>query len=127
MEALIINAEESTPAIILDKERNKFEIAGVSLPEDVFEFYAPVFSWIEEYLKQPNQKTELNVKLNYFNTSSSKIILEILNKLETLNKKGFEVVILWHYLEMDEDMLSTGREFESMLTIPFKFVTFMQS
>ncbi len=127
MEPLIISEGESTPKIILDKEKNKFEISGISLPEDVFEFYAPVFKWIEEYVQKPNQKTELTIKFNYFNTSSSKIILEILNKLEELKKKGFDVTISWYYLEMDEDMLSTGKEFESMLTIPFTFVTYMQA
>jgi hypothetical protein len=127
MEPLIISEGESTPKIILDKEKNKFEISGISLPEDVFEFYAPVFKWIEEYVKKPNQKTELIIKFNYFNTSSSKIILEILNKLDELKKKGFDVTISWYYLEMDEDMLSTGKEFESMLTIPFTFLTYMQA
>jgi len=127
MEPLIISEGESTPKIILDKEKNKFEISGISLPEDVFEFYAPVFKWIEEYVKKPNQKTELIIKFNYFNTSSSKIILEILNKLDELKKKGFDVIISWYYLEMDEDMLSTGKEFESMLTIPFTFLTYMQA
>ena len=89
----------------------------------MYTFFAPVFKWIEEYSKQPNQTTEFVVKLNYFNTASSKIILDILIKLEELQKKGFDVKISWYHLEMDEDILSTGKEFESMLSIPFRFVT----
>jgi len=122
MEPLNIKEGESTPKIILDKEKNKFEISGISLPEDVFTFFAPVFKWFEEYIKQPNPSTELLVKLNYFNTASSKIILDILIKLEELKKKGFEISVIWYHLDMDEDILSTGKEFESMLSIPFKFV-----
>jgi hypothetical protein len=123
MEPLIIKDGESTPKISLDKEKNKFEISGICLPEDVFTFFAPVFKWIEEYIKQPNPTTEFIIKLNYFNTASSKIILDILIKLEELKKKGFEVKISWYHLEMDEDILSTGKEFESMLSIPFKFIS----
>jgi hypothetical protein len=122
MEPLNIKEGEATPKIILDKEKNKFEISGISLPEDVFSFFAPVFKWIEGYMQQPNPHTELLVKLNYFNTASSKIILDILIKLEELKKKGFEVSVAWYHLDMDEDILSTGKEFENMLTIPFKFI-----
>ncbi len=122
MEPLTIKEGEATPKIILDKEKNKFEISGISLPEDVFSFFAPVFAWMEEYIKQPNPNTEFFVKLNYFNTASSKIILDILIKLEEIKKKGFEVSVAWYHLDMDEDILSTGKEFESMLTIPFKFI-----
>jgi hypothetical protein len=122
MEPLTIKEGEATPRIILDKEKNKFEISGISLPEDVYAFFAPVFTWMDEYIKQPNPNTEFYVKLNYFNTASSKIILDILIKLEEVKKKGFEVSVAWYHLDMDEDILSTGKEFESMLTIPFKFV-----
>jgi hypothetical protein len=126
MEALIIEEGISTPKVILDKEKGKFEISGQSLPEDVMSFYKPIFEWIEEYLKQPNKKTAFNFRLMYFNSASSKIILDILTLLEQLAEKGFDIEILWHYLEMDEDMLSTGKEFDEMLKIPFQFLSYMQ-
>jgi len=126
MEPLKIKESEATPKIVLDKGNNIFEISGISLPEDVFTFFAPVFKWIEEYIKEPNPAMEFVVKLTYFNTASSKIILDILLKLEELKKKGLDVSISWYHLDMDEDILSTGKEFESMLNIPFKFISFNQ-
>ena len=48
MEALIIKEDEGTPKIILDKDKNIFEISGNSLPEDIIAFYSPVFSWIKK-------------------------------------------------------------------------------
>jgi hypothetical protein len=126
MEPLIIYEGQSTPKIVLDKANEKFEIAGNSLPEDVLGFYSPVFNWFEEYIKQPNRQTELHIKLMYFNSSSSKAILDILNMLEEVAVKGFGVEIFWYYLEIDEDMLETGKEFEGMLKLPFQFISYMQ-
>lgn len=128
MKALIIREEEnSTPSIVLDKEKNKMEISGVSLPEDVISFYKPVLNWVDEYLKEPNPETEFNVKLTYFNTSSSKILLEILSRFEQLVTKGLQVTVHWHYPDMDEDLLATGKEFQSMLNASFNFIPFVQN
>ena len=126
MKPLIIAEDTSTPKVILDSEKGKFEISGVSLPEDVMSFYEPVFSWINEYKKNPNSQTEFIFRLNYFNSASSKIILDILTSLEEIAVKGHSVEIQWHYLEIDEDMLATGKEFEEMLKIPFNYIPFLQ-
>jgi hypothetical protein len=124
MTPLVIAEGTSTPKVVFDSEKGKFEISGNSLPEDVMSFYAPVFSWIDEYKKSPNPQTDFNVRLSYFNSASSKIILEILTSLEEIATKGKAVEIRWHYLEIDEDMLATGQEFESMLKMPFTYIPF---
>lgn len=127
MEALIIKEEEdSTPKVILDKRDNKLEISGVSLPEDVITFYKPVFNWIENYIKDPNSITDFDVRLTYFNTASSKVILDLLSKFEELTAKDLQVSINWYYPEMDEDLLATGKEFKSLLKIPFNFIPYFQ-
>ncbi len=122
MEPLIITEIESCPTIILDKENNKFEMSGNSLPEDVHTFYDPVFKWIKEYLDHPNVKTELSIKLVYFNSASVKAVLDILTLFEELIVKGYEMKVIWYFLEIDEDMLATGEELASVLKIPFEFV-----
>ena len=126
MEPLFIEEATSTPKVVLDSNNGKFEISGTSLPEDVMSFYEPVFSWIDEYKKQPNTSTEFHIRLSYFNSASSKIILDILCSLDEIASKGKSVLIHWHYLEIDEDMLETGKEFESMLNIPFTFIPYFQ-
>ncbi len=124
MKILKIEEEDSTPKILLDKENNIFEITGISLPEDVITFYKPVLNWINDYLKEPNLSTEISIKLSYFNTSSSKVILEILSLFDSLIERGLMVSTSWYYLEMDDDMLATGKEFKSLLKMPFSFVPF---
>jgi hypothetical protein len=125
MEPLFLAEEQSTPQITLDKEKNIFEIAGNSLPEDVLTFYAPALKWLEEYLKQPNKKTEFQFKFLYLNSSSSKVILDILLLLEKLASQGNDVIVVWHFMELDEDMLSTGKEYEGMVNVPFEFIASM--
>lgn len=124
MVPLIIEEGQSTPYIALDNTTGRFEITGNSLPEDVLGFYAPVIAWLEEYVETPAPKTEVHIKLSYFNSSSSKAILDVLVLLEGIAKRNLTIEIIWHYLDLDDDMLSTGKEFESMVAIPFQFVPY---
>ena len=78
--------------------------------------------WLDEYKLTPCESTEVNLKLEYFNTASSKILLEIFNKLETLYKEGNNVVINWYYPDDDEDMEQTGNEYSELIRVPFKMI-----
>lgn len=82
MEAIKIKGTEDTPNVILDAAENLMEISGRSLPEDVSSFYGLILNWLADYVKSPNPKTVFNFKLVYFNTASSKLILDILMKLK---------------------------------------------
>src|SRR5687767_955381 len=81
MDILNLEGTEDTPKIILDKKNGIMEISGRSLPEDSTEFYKPVLDWIENYANDPNSSTVFVFKLEYFNTASSKLILDLLYAL----------------------------------------------
>lgn len=119
MEPLFIKPTIETPEVNFDKASNKLEIKGKSLPEEAKKFYQPVYEWIENYIKNPNEETHFYVKLDYFNSSTSTILLEILHLLDSIHKKGKPVTIHWHYLEVDDDMRDAGEEFEELLSMPF--------
>ncbi|MFP4289035.1 MAG: DUF1987 domain-containing protein [Bacteroidota bacterium] len=120
MEVIKIKGTEDTPNVILDAESNIIEFSGRSLPEDVVTFYAPVIQWIEEYGKSPNPKTEVIFRLEYFNTASSKILLDILLKFEEIMNDGHEIVVQWYFQEDDEDMEEAGEEYSEIVDIPFE-------
>jgi hypothetical protein len=124
METIKIQGTEDTPKIILDAENEVMEISGRSLPEDVSSFYEPVINWLNEYAEKPNKKTVLNFKLTYFNTASSKLLLDILMKLEEMHEKGNDVLIRWHYPEDDEDMEEAGEEYADIVDVPFEQVAY---
>lgn len=124
MEALRIEQTDDSPEVILDQEGNLFEISGKSLPEDVVDFYQPVLDWLNSYRKSPNTKTEISFKLVYFNTASSKLILDILMILEEMVEEGRDIIVKWLSLKSDEDMQEAGREYEEMVDVPFDHVTY---
>jgi hypothetical protein len=122
METIKIQGTEDTPKIILDAENEMMEISGRSLPEDVSAFYEPVLNWLNDYAENPNKKTIFNFKLTYFNTASSKLLLDILMKLEEMHENGNDVLIRWHYPEDDEDMEEAGEEYADIVDVPFEQV-----
>jgi len=124
MEVINIKGTDDTPNVILDKDKGHFEISGRSLPEDVNMFYTPILDWIDGYAESPNDTTEFVFKLEYFNTASSKVILDILLKFEEIVENGNKVVIKWHYHEEEEDMLEAGEEYADIVDIAFDYVVY---
>lgn len=118
----IINLEgtEDTPKIILNKTDEIYEISGRSLPEDSAEFFQPILNWIDEYAQDPNSSMNFVFKLEYFNTASSKLILDVLSKLEELPG----IKITWFFHDDDEDMEEAGKEFSELVDIPFDYKTY---
>lgn len=110
IQALTLEPTNDMPGVILDKGKGKFEMYGVSLPENVLEQFGPVLTWLEEYEQSPNAKTVLHFRLDYINTASSKIIDKILQKLNNIYLVGFRVKVCWHYKHGDIDMQELGDE-----------------
>lgn len=124
MEALRISPTDDSPEVVLDKTGNEFLIAGKSLPEDVVDFYQPVLDWLNAYSKDPNPSTEFVFRLIYFNTASSKLIMDILMIFESMVEEGHDVTVKWLSLSSDEDMQEAGQEYEEMMDVPFVHETY---
>jgi len=124
METLLIEQTDDSPKVILDPVDKIFEISGKSLPEDVLEFYQPVLDWLNAYRQEPDSKTIFNIRLIYFNTSSSKMIMDIFLIFEEMVEEGHEILIKWHSHLKDEDMQEAGKEFEEMIAVPFEHLTY---
>lgn len=124
MEKLIIAGTEDTPDIVLDTENNVFEISGRSLPEDVVSFYKPVLDWLDEFEKNPIPDISFSFKLEYFNTASSKLILDILLKLDDIFTDGNPLTINWYFLELDTDLEEAGEEYSELVDIPFELIAY---
>jgi len=120
MEPINIESSSKTPSIKFDPEKGILEIKGRSIPENSIEFYKPLVDWLDDYSRNPLAKTQVNIHLEYFNTSSSKCILDVFKKLEAIHKAKHDVMINWYYEEDDEDMLEAGEDYESIIRIPFK-------
>lgn len=124
MTAIKIKGSDDTPNVILDKDNTIFEISGRSLPEDVAAFYEPILDWLDQYSEDPLDKTVFNFKLEYFNTASSKLLLDVLLKLEDMHDDGKDILVRWHYPDDDEDMEEAGEEYADIVEVPFEQVSY---
>ncbi|MCI5056929.1 MAG: DUF1987 domain-containing protein [Flavobacteriales bacterium] len=122
MERFEKNGTEDSPKVILDKEKGLFEISGTSKPENVITFYFPILDWIDSYIKNPNDTTIFNVKMDYFNTSSYKMLYDMLMKLDSLKSAKKDVTIKWIYNREDEDMKEIGEKFKNLFRINVELV-----
>ncbi len=124
MQVIKIKGTDDTPSVILDKENEIFEISGRSLPEDVAAFYEPILDWLDLYAEEPLNETIFNFKLEYFNTASSKLLLDVLLKLEDMYADQKTVLVKWHYPDDDEDMEEAGEEYADIVDVPFEQVAY---
>ncbi len=122
LETVNIEGTEDTPSVFLEQSSGVIRFSGRSLPEDVQEFYVPLLDWISAYLEDPQTKTHAIFKFDYFNTASSKKILDLVESLKELEENGKEIIVDWHYLEDDDDMKEAGEQFSEFSEIPFNFV-----
>ncbi len=120
MENIKISAREDTPEVYMDAEKALIELTGRSMPENAISFYGPILNWLKEYARHPHKKTVFVVKLTYFNTASSKMLLEMLMILEEIQKQGNEILVRWQYPEDDEDIQEAGEEYREIVEVPFE-------
>jgi hypothetical protein len=121
---LIIEKTDSTPRISLDLSSGILEFAGESFPENTAEFYAPVFKWIRAYLDSSNVAvTTVNMRIVYFNSSSSKALMNLFDLLDDAAAAGKKIIVNWIYAGGDENSLEYGEEFkEDIESLEFNLV-----
>lgn len=124
MELINLPAKEDSPSVILDAQNGKYEIAGKSMPEDVASFYQPIMNWLNEYAENGTGEIVFDFKLVYFNTASSKLLLDIMIKLEEMHESGKSIKIRWHYSADDEDMQEAGEEYSDMIEVPVEMIEY---
>ena len=122
MENLLIEGDVKSPTLDFNAKTGVLVISGRSLPEHPLNVYEPAFAWLEDYKKSPQKETTVSVSLEYFNTSSSKVILDIFKKLEELHNGGNTVKVLWHYEEDDFDLKEEGETYGELLNMPVEMI-----
>ncbi|MFO8021268.1 MAG: DUF1987 domain-containing protein [Perlabentimonas sp.] len=117
MTKLELKETVTTPYVLLDSDAGVIKLEGRSIPENVIDFYQPIINWIDNYSKEPKDKTEVHFKLEYFNTSSSKRLFDIMKKVESISAiEGKKVFINWYYEEDDEDIYFAGNDYKTLIT-----------
>ncbi|MBQ9469442.1 MAG: DUF1987 domain-containing protein [Bacteroidales bacterium] len=130
MEILKIQPDEFTPGILFDPEKSVFEIYGVSRPENVVGFYKPLLTWLDTYNQEVLQaepevhrQLEVNLKMTYFNSASSKFLLDMLLLFIRMDAGNCKVRVNWYYEEDDDEIKESGEELSEMLGFPFNYIS----
>jgi hypothetical protein len=119
MDPLFIEKTKVSPEVTLNKDENTFRIAGRSLVEDPGRFYMPVYNWLEKYIENPNDQTQFEFDLEYFNSSSARQVMKLIILLEDIQKAGKEVQIKWLYEDGDDMSRERGEEIAAVSKIEF--------
>lgn len=128
MRKLIIDPSGSSPKVILDPDKNIFEISGESRPADVATFYEEIINWMNDFshhlskYHESREPVTFNLDFEYFNSSSAKYILDFCKQIGNARSKGKEIQVRWHYDDDDMDMLEVGREMSRLAKFPFEYV-----
>ena len=112
----------ATPSITADWESGLIMIAGESYPENTFEIFDPLISWVETYLDTADRGLQINLQLNYLNTSSIRAIIDVFELLEAANSQGRQVLVHWLYDPRNPRAAELGEEFKEDYSFPFEIL-----
>lgn len=109
MERYFVEATKMTPQIELDPDKKVYSLTGNSRPENPMQFYKPMFDWLNSYFESATEKMNFEVKMDYFNTSTSKILLDLFELFEKYAESK-DIHVIWYYQSDDEEMQEAGEE-----------------
>jgi hypothetical protein len=122
MKEIFIEGTKDTPTVAM-KSTGEIKLQGRSFPENPPIFFTPLIEWINGYT---SEKLIVEIRLDYFNTSTSKQLFKLLESC-TKNPNIKDLNVSWYYEEGDEDTLEMGQHYSDMLSLPFKFIEYAES
>lgn len=78
-----------------------------------------MMEWVDEHGAGMDGQLEIKIRLEYFNTSSSKCLMDLLKRIEKVVPKA---EVHWYYEEEDEDMLEAGEDYNAIIDLPFRLI-----
>lgn len=130
MEDLKIQPTDSSFAIDLDVKKSQFTFQGESRPENAPGFFDPVINWLQSFKnsveREENQiQLEVVFKLDYFNSTSTKYIVDIAKILKAIGDSSKVVLdVKWYYKEIDEDIKESGIELSEWTDLKIEMIPF---
>lgn len=124
MENLKIEGTKYTFDVDFNAETGILQMGGASYPENAIDFFGPIYEWLRMYIKQIGNPIQLNLRINYLNTSSSKCILDFLEILEDFHLNGGQAKVNWYYEADDEDIMETGEDICDDLELSYQLIPY---
>lgn len=113
----------STPYILIDEDNRYMKFEGESFHENVIEFYREVGEWVERFIVTDFEEFTFDCKLQYFNSSTAKLLLNILLELDEHATQGKQVTVNWITSQDNDIIIECGEDFqEEMENLNFNLV-----
>jgi hypothetical protein len=121
MDELEINIDETktTPNVEYVDNENKLVVEGKLIPEDPFIFFSKLEDWLDKFINSKQPDLTVEFYLYYYNTSSLKIMVSFIEKLDRINKNAKNIRIIWKCDAGDEDNIEDGNDFKKALNLGF--------
>lgn len=121
MARIEIEATGSTPEIILDIEAKTLQIKGICTPENPRLFFEPIFQAMDDFQKS-NEKILVEICLDYFNTGSSKCLLNLFYMISNNPTLKTNSEVNWVIEDSDPDIKESGLLFEEITGLKFNYL-----
>ncbi|MBK9285222.1 MAG: DUF1987 family protein [Sphingobacteriaceae bacterium] len=115
---MVIPQTQHTPLVVASEDEGIISIKGKIIPENPDEFFNQLEVLTEQcIIKTKNENISLNIQLDYFNTTSSKMLAKYFKSLLIKQPQ-----INWHYEKGDDSIKEAGEDYSSMLNFPFNII-----
>jgi hypothetical protein len=123
MNPFIHQGNKYYPSIELNAQKGSMSFGGMSIPANADDFFDPIIAWMIAYSENPKNQTQIRFTFDYFSTSTTMKLWNVLKVLSNLNEKGNSAVAVDWYFDKDDDrMKETGEEFESLSGLKFNLI-----
>ncbi|WP_317897997.1 DUF1987 domain-containing protein [Aurantibacillus circumpalustris] len=114
-------ATANTPKIVLDPIDGKVIISGSSSPFSPTNFFTPILEWFDNHRKLGDKPLEIYIILDYFNTYTSKFLVQLCRKCDAMAKEGKGPKIFWYFDPEDTDMREFGEHLGGIYKKGFEY------
>jgi hypothetical protein len=115
-----IEATEETPEFLINESESKISLKGRAFPENAISFFDPIFKSTYSFIEKSNSVVRFEIDLEYFNSASTKQLINLISSLETFHQNGKNILIVWKYDKGDDLIKAKGQEFSTFFDLPFK-------
>jgi hypothetical protein len=120
---LSIEPTKNTPTVLF-ADNGKLKMEGRAMPENVNVFFKPLIDFVQEISAD---EVIFDINLEYFNTATSKKLLELLKHLDANNNVN-SVLVNWFFEEDDDDSVETAEIFEeSLIRVKFCYREYVEA
>jgi len=121
LDELHILPTDNTPEVLL-KPEGIIKITGRGLIAEKIEVFGQILNWIDEYINNPADKTDVIIAFEYLNSFSTVFLVTVLRKLIQINHSRKILKIYWYFEDGDDDILERGEYISSAYNIPIEFI-----